>query len=470
MRIWLILLFFSFTLANNIDELYEKGDEFLLYFQPKSKDEIIDENKNSTPNESVDFLSLFPNSNENETHSTLENTPQNTLENVSKDTAENNATVSSSDEISTQNVALEGLEDNATTKGTNENRVLYRLEDMNSSDENFRALHDTNESGDRVLYRYDAMNFEEQKESGVRYKVALLIPNKVIGSYANSVNKAVLAYMSYYNINGNVRFYYSGDESDEAMEGALERIEREGASLIIAPVTKRGARFLSGQASMNRLIYIPTLNSAMMSEAGSNVYFGGIDYKEQIRKLSLVLNDSVHLISDDSSLAMILDDFASDNMRVISRLNLSDNRMSLFGKLEDMPKNSSFFLNLPVQKVAISLAELSKIKPKQIGVTQVAYSDELFRLSNEKARKNLYIANSLGEVPQGLRNSALMQGVNLSYDWIAYSTMAGLDYLYHSFWDKGHKRAFGEPFFGNQLFYESKIYKTTGNKFELYAK
>ena len=58
-------------------------------------------------------------------------------------------------------------------------------------------------------------------------------------------------------------------------------------------------------------------------------------------------------------------------------------------------------------------------------------------------------------------------GVDIYYNWIAYSTAIGLDYLYNAFANTDDKRVFKERIVGSSIDYDTKIYKTTNHKFEL---
>ncbi|MDH5465754.1 MAG: hypothetical protein OEW60_08960, partial [Thiovulaceae bacterium] len=91
------------------------------------------------------------------------------------------------------------------------------------------------------------------------FRVALLIPNKIIGKYAVSTNNAVFAYLLAKNRSFDLQTYYIDDESQETIDEALEKIMDDGFSYAIAPLTLKGATAVAKHGP-SLLVYFPTIH------------------------------------------------------------------------------------------------------------------------------------------------------------------------------------------------------------------
>ncbi|NLK66764.1 MAG: hypothetical protein GX282_04735 [Campylobacteraceae bacterium] len=296
-------------------------------------------------------------------------------------------------------------------------------------------------------------------------KIAILLPEKTIGGYSHVISDAVFAYIISEEINAEVKFYLTGTEEPNALMSAIKSIERDGISLVIAPVTARGANFLSNYSNPNTLFFIPTLHYSAVKESSGNLFFGGIDYEEQVEKLLNVSNSDILILHDESALAKSINSSVMAKGEVTNSLTINTAQSSLTGRVAKKP--TTVFLNLPTNSVARSISELKidGFLPEYLLSTQINYAPRLLSLVGYEDRKNLYIANSIGNVPENIAGVASVLNLDIYFNWVAYSTVIGLDYLYSTFANPEHKRVFSEPVIGSSISYDTRVYRSDKYKF-----
>ena len=90
-------------------------------------------------------------------------------------------------------------------------------------------------------------------------RIALLVPKRVIGSYANKVSNAILSYFILKGKNFEYEVFDSKDESEENLARTLYKIKAKGYNFVIAPLTKKGAELVTF-LEKDMIVYIPTIN------------------------------------------------------------------------------------------------------------------------------------------------------------------------------------------------------------------
>ena len=138
--------------------------------------------------------------------------------------------------------------------------------------------------------------------SNAEFKIAVIIPQDSIKSYAGVVSNAVIAYIVRQNAPIDVKFYNIGNEAPSAIDGALARARGENISYIIAPFTPVGAKYLNEALDPSMTAFVPTLHISSVDSPQDNLIFGGIDYKGQVEKLLNFSNGQVAAFSDGSAL------------------------------------------------------------------------------------------------------------------------------------------------------------------------
>ncbi|WP_086242750.1 hypothetical protein [Campylobacter devanensis] len=291
-------------------------------------------------------------------------------------------------------------------------------------------------------------------------KVALIIPQDVIKSYSIVVSDSVFAYIFKRDVGSHIEIFYSGDESAENLNLAINRAKNAGFKYLIAPLTTNGLEIVNSDDYDDLIFYIPTINIKNISNPRSNLFFGGIDYEAQIQKLLTKANHKITAFGDGSRVSDMLNNLVANNTNepYIKNIEGSDIKLN-FLKNNYKVKNSSIFLNTPLIKSALlsSQFRVFELTPHILLSTQLNYNSALISLTQSGDRKNMYIANSIMTPDSQLETLSAILGEKLDYDWVAYSTMIGMDFIYLNYINKSAKAIFKEEMQNNQIQYNINI-------------
>ncbi len=339
---------------------------------------------------------------------------------------------------------------------------LYITGSKNKPEDEFKSNDIDFESESVDLSKYNHPTREN-------FKIALLVPKKVIGSYANSVSNSIISYLLFKNENFNFEIFDSKDEDDESIYGKIIEIKSKGYNFVIAPVTVKGAEVLT-RVSSDLLVFIPTINRYEMGEIPPNIIFGGIDYKSQIDSLLGYANDKVALFNDGSrvskELSLYIKEKAFDNIVFTKEIKNIKTNLRYILKNNHKLKKSSIFLNMPIVKSSLLASQLTQygLHPHALLSTQVNYNPLLFKLTQKKDREFFYIANSIFYPDNKLKDINLLLGNNPDFSWIDYSASIGLDYIFSN--QLNSMKVFDEDIDGNQVYYKTRVEKAGESSFE----
>jgi hypothetical protein len=277
----------------------------------------------------------------------------------------------------------------------------------------------------------------------------------------------------------------------------LDEIDRAQFYYVIAPLTKQGASFVA-QESPELNVYFPTINKNDMNTTSPYLYFGGIDYKEQTRRLLNKATSPLVIMYDKSTLgSKLLDDakaiYLDENLsiqpssrearyrdlnltyseedeptekRVISYAiskqtsnlepQLRENRRIQFG---------SFLLNTPLIKsgMVVSQMTLYDVNSTNILSTQINYDPLILSMTQPRDRENMLIANSINNNNNVMVETNALLSNDIVYDWINYATTIGTDYFYHLI--TNDEREYQLPLEKNQVVYPIFLVKPSASRF-----
>ena len=324
------------------------------------------------------------------------------------------------------------------------------------------------------IYVEHQEEFEPEPSADISYasypKIALLVPQKVIGKYANSIADTILSYLIYKDRKFQYELFDSGDESEASIVAALRRIHQKGYQLVIAPVTKAGARVIV-KHEHNLLVYVPTINKKEINLMSENIFFGGIDYEEQIDRLLAHSGESVAIFGDKSALSHKLENYVDNaSFSEIAYRKVIENakaNLSPFIKNNHKLKNASIFLNMPIVKSSLLASQLNvhEAEYKNVLLTQISYNPLLFTLTQAQDRKKMFLANSINHTEFALKDTNLILGTNLDFSWVNYATAIGVDYMISNFIEGGTRKIFSEKMVNNQIRYNIDILKPENASF-----
>lgn len=322
-------------------------------------------------------------------------------------------------------------------------------------------------------------------DQGTGVRIALLLPERVIGHYAASTTNSVMAYLLGKNRNFQLKTFQIGDESPESIAAGLEKIDAEHFYYVIAPLTKKGAVTV---AKMNPQphIFFPTVNIRDVNATGERLFYGGIDYRAQIEKLMQEATPPLVILYDTSELGRQL----KDSAEMSYLLRYSDEAPEAFLEIEkqifsypidkhttnlksifehnEKIRQGTFFLNTPLVKSGMIMSQLTlyDVNASRVLSTQINYDAMLFDITQAKDRENMLVANSIGAQNGVLVESNKLLQNDILYDWINYATTLGIDYFYHLC---AHTpREYNVPFLSRQIDYPVNLYHPDGSRFDAY--
>ena len=300
-------------------------------------------------------------------------------------------------------------------------------------------------------------------------KIAVIIPQKVIKSYANVVSNAILSYILKQDANVEVKFINSSDESLPSLQNALQNARNEGFIYFIAALTQNGANTVNSLILPNELIYIPSVHSSFVAAPKPNLIFGGVDYKAQISALLAFANEKIVAFDDGSALAQKLNEYVRMQSNDYYESSITGKDINLNNTLSKKSKfdNASVFLNIPIVKASLVATQMRgfEIKPYALLSTQINFLPNIFSAITQRDRQNLFVANSLNLLDESFLGLGDLFGVDFRYSQIGYSSALGVEYIYTNFINKSASKIFAEKVEGSQVLYDVKIYDTKNDHF-----
>lgn len=301
-------------------------------------------------------------------------------------------------------------------------------------------------------------------------KIAVIIPQKIIKSYANVVSNAVLSYVLKQDADIEIKFINSNDESPQSLTNAMQTARAQGFNYFIAALTSNGANIINSLVLSNELIYIPSVHSSFIINPKPNLIFGGIDYKDQISALLAYSNEKIVAFDDGSSLGQKLNEYVRMQSSDYHEASIVGKDINLNDTLNKKSKfdNASIFLNIPIVKASLVATQMRgfEIKPYTLLSTQINFLPNIFNAIAQRDRQNLFIANSLNPVNDLFLGLGDLFDVDFRYSQIGYSSAFGAEYIYTNFIDKSADRIFTERVENSQVLYGVKIYNAKGDHFD----
>ena len=320
-----------------------------------------------------------------------------------------------------------------------------------------------------LLELYTSLGGEMVLKLATSDKIAVVIPQKIIKSYANVVSNAVLTYILKQDANVEVKFINSSDESLSSLQNALQNARNEGFIYFIAALTQNGANIANSLILPNELIYIPSVHSSFVTAPKPNLIFGGVDYKAQISALLAFANEKVVAFDDGSVLAQKLNEYVRMQSNDYYESSITGKDINLNDTLSKKSKfdNASIFLNIPIVKASLVATQMRgfEIKPYALLSTQINFLPNIFSAITQRDRQNLFVANSLNLLDERFLGLGDLFGVDFRYSQIGYSSALGVEYIYTNFINKSASKIFAEKVENSQVLYDVKIYDTKSDHF-----
>ncbi|CAM3960707.1 hypothetical protein N4T57_04215 [Campylobacter hepaticus] len=312
-------------------------------------------------------------------------------------------------------------------------------------------------------------DFEKNIQKITSVKLAIIIPEKTIKSYSNTIINSSIAYLLRQKAEIKVKVFLIGTENSTLIQSALEQAQNQGYKYAIAGFTLKGVNELKNYSG-NMKIFIPTIHKNNTSISNENIIFGSIDYDAQIARLLNQANDNIAIFGDGSTLSNNL------NARVLSQ-STQAKIYTLEGEKFDFNKllksqgglnNTSIFFNTPLIKTALISSQLRiyDIYPYVLLSTQINYNPTFLSLTQEGDRNNFILANSIYNHDDNLSYLNEIFNQNINYNWIAYASSIGVDYFYTEFLNKKSDSLFDEKIKNSQVEYKVRLMRGKQASFE----
>ncbi|WP_310441593.1 hypothetical protein [Sulfurimonas sp.] len=327
---------------------------------------------------------------------------------------------------------------------------------------------------EKTAPEYSSVSNSKPAATGNKLRIALLLPHNTIGRYAASTTNASFAYLVSKNRPFELKSYKIEDESYEEILKTLNKIQADGFSYVIAPLTQTGEKIVS-KINPQINIYFPTINKKDTQTTSKYLYYGGIDYRAQS---DLLLNESVSplvVFYDKSEIGEQLSKYQEYafkqrngvNKNSVVKISIPLQITSLENQLKNNSKiaGGSFFVNTPIVKSGMIMSQLTlyDVDVTNVLSTQTNYNPLLLSMTQYQDRKNMIIANSITQNNDVLIETNSILGNDIVYDWINYTTTVGIDYF--SYIINGQKREYDIENLNNQMIYPIKLLQPSVSKF-----
>lgn len=298
-------------------------------------------------------------------------------------------------------------------------------------------------------------------------KIAVLYPSKVVGKYAKLTLRTISAYLIYNNQNFNLETFDSYDENPDSIAKQVLLLKEKGFSKVIALFTQNGFDTMNAIGQTEDLeVYFPLINKEEVFTSKDNFIFGGISYPSQLELLKSVSNSKTSMFYVKSYVGNKLRDYYINNFETSSIIKEVKRKRNNYKKLinDERLTGRMIMLNTPIVKSAIIMSQLTafEIEPSIILSTQLNYKPDLISLTQYKDRENFFVVNSISEVETFLEEYISLMGANVSYNWVDYSSLVGVNYLIKH----NNSPIIKTQIVDNQAQYEPVLYRSTSYGFE----
>ncbi len=298
-------------------------------------------------------------------------------------------------------------------------------------------------------------------------KVAILYPSKIVGKYAKSTISTVSAFLIFNNKEFNLQAFDTYDESKDNILKQLVLMKEKGFTKVIAMFTQKGFNILNSNEKAKFIkIYFPLIHKSEVITQNDNFIFGGISYEEQLKLLQTLSNGKntmfyVKSYRGNRLKKSYLNIFS--NFGIIKEIDRKQNNYKHIVRDKRIVGNT-ILLNTPIVKSSILLSQLTafEIYPYKVLSTQLNYNPLLIKLTQNRDRKNFFIVNSISEVDAFIEEYTRILGSDITYNWVDYSSLVGINFLLNENKSQIIKTQIKEK----QADYKPRLYKSTSYGFK----
>ena len=284
--------------------------------------------------------------------------------------------------------------------------------------------------------------------------VCAVINKKKFFKFMPSILNSLNSYLLYKNVDYDLSLY---DISEN-----LKEITKNCSDVIVYTLDKNYINSLKEYNDTN--FYIPIFNKEESDTSASNLFFGGIDYKKQIKRLAQYIDDYTAVaINENTNLSKKLFKYENElNLTLIPYEYPNINYYKL--------KNRYIFFNTRTAKTAQVLSKITykDIKTKLQLAPQINYDPLLIGITQPNDVRKLIIANSIINPPLLIEDYNLLIGSDIKYNWLNYASNILLNKIYNlqTGGEDFYMNDFKTYIFDNQILYKIKLYQILNGAFK----
>ncbi len=298
-------------------------------------------------------------------------------------------------------------------------------------------------------------------------RIAVIYPSKIVGKYAKSTLSTISAFLIYSDKKFEIETFDTYNEDVESILNQVNLLNEKGFTKVIAMFTQNGFETLNTiEETKQARFYFPLINKSEVYTENPNFIFGGISYSKQLDLLQNFSNDRNTMFYIKSFLGNKLREKYENsfmNPGIIKEIERKTNRFKHLMEDKRMIGNT-IILNTPIVKSSIIMSQLTayEVYPSKILSTQLNYNPLLVKLTQPRDRENFFVANSIDEVDGFIEDYSRLLGANITYNWVDYSSLVGVNYLLND----NESEYIRTQVIDNQVEYEPSLYQGTAYGFQ----
>jgi len=371
--------------------------------------------------------------------------PENNISNVESNISEKNSTITIKNEI---NSSMENNLSNETNfSEKNDSNFDFNISDMNISFVNSEINTSTPPQENKIEISTQELN-SSFIPLNPNINIGVVFEKNTLKRYKKSILSSINTYLLYKNVNFHIKVF-------DDLNTACSYYEN-----IIYFTTDTN---LSNLKNYPNNFFFPIIYDNNTS--ADNLFFGGLDFKNQIDKLiSFMKEKKAVIINSNTKLAKKLTKIETKELN--SSILMNTDRI-YYRELNE----SYIFFNTPSNITAKILSNINyqNLQPNLQFSSQINYDPLLIKITQPQDVEKLLIANSILNFPIALDSYNNLLNTNIRFNWVNYATSLLLNKLYNisTNGEEFFLNDFKTNIFNNQVDYKTKIYQIIDNSFRV---
>ena len=346
---------------------------------------------------------------------------------------------------------------NVFAEDLNNSNDLNISNDLNNSDLNKSEMESSIFSLDLPQEIEENIN-DVIENDDYNMEIAIILDKSKFFQFIPNILNSINAYMIKKDINYHIKLF----DKEKNITKELDKITPDYKYIFTFFTNSDELKYL--EKYTDNYFFVPTLNKTQASNIDAkNIFFGGINYHNQVLKLNQYITGYTNIIYENNDLSKYI-------TTVIDEMLLQPHKIYKYPIKYTNKYNDTFvYLNTKAVNTAQILANFTynKIETKSIFSTQINYTPLLFSLTSKEDVKNLILANSIFNISPIIEDNNLNLGSDINFNWLNYTTSTLLNVAYSIEIDENiyFLNDFNLYMFFNQVDYKTNLYKIFQNGF-----